>query len=458
MSTDKKYKKDKEIVFELETQIKDIRHQLNEQLRCLEIRLENHNGMTWELMDFYQRRAEVEYEYSRSLDKLVKSIVAKHKTEKQKRDPWQAYSTYKMWQTLLGITTKQSKNHSLLADAFNSVIMGKFSQMRDDMVRVYRKCHDMAINLHSELVRAVTELHSFMKTYHLYNGECKQSETKLHRAETQKSKVEQEKKGTLTKRFQNYDKKTEKHRTRVLENNLKALKARNEYLLSVDSANGAIRKFFVDDMPDLINAMDYGYHISLGQIMMYNVEMEEKVGRLEQEGLTLLTNKAKELNQITDRQAFLQQYHQIFSLPKKFEFQPHKGDNVSEVMCPASVREDMMSRVKTITERLHALKLENDEYWKTLETTDNALVERLTLKDFDVNMQFQQGEKVKEKLPTKSTSSDFEKQRAEFIETQNFYLNKFKSYQLNSNLIARLLSKCSAMEKATAGIKSGATR
>ena len=64
--------------------LSDIRHQLNEQLRCLEIRLENHNGMTWELMDFYQRRAEVEYEYSRSLDKLVKSIVAKHKTEKQK--------------------------------------------------------------------------------------------------------------------------------------------------------------------------------------------------------------------------------------------------------------------------------------------------------------------------------------------------------------------------------------
>ena len=79
-------------------------------------------------------------------------------------------------------------------------------------------------------------------------------------------------------------------------------------------------------------AMDYGYHISLGQIMMYNVEMEEKVGRLEQEGLGLLTNKAKELNQITDRQAFLQQYHQIFSLPKKFEFQPHKGDNVGSLL------------------------------------------------------------------------------------------------------------------------------
>ena len=31
------------------------------------------------------------------------------------------------------------------------------------------------------------------------------------------------------------------------------------------------------------------------------------------------------------------------------------------MMCPASVREEMMSRVKTITERLHALKLENDE-------------------------------------------------------------------------------------------------
>ena len=37
------------------------------------------------------------------------------------------------------------------------------------------------------------------------------------------------------------------------ENKLKALKARNEYLLSLEAANAAVHKYFADDLPDLID-------------------------------------------------------------------------------------------------------------------------------------------------------------------------------------------------------------
>jgi len=75
-------------------------------------------------------------------------------------------------------------------------------------------------------------------------------------------------------------------------------------------------------------AMDYGYHVSLGQIMMVGISAEQYSCRAKQDSLALLTSKTKDLNQREDRQAFLQQFHQIFSLPKKFEFQPHKDDSV----------------------------------------------------------------------------------------------------------------------------------
>jgi len=75
-------------------------------------------------------------------------------------------------------------------------------------------------------------------------------------------------------------------------------------------------------------AMDYGYHVSLGQIMMVGISAEQCSFRVEQDSLALLTSKTKDLNQREDRQAFLQQFHQTFSLPKKFEFQPHKDDSV----------------------------------------------------------------------------------------------------------------------------------
>lgn len=37
-----------------------------------------------ELQDFYRRRAEVESEYGRNMEKLVKQTMTKHRNEKQK--------------------------------------------------------------------------------------------------------------------------------------------------------------------------------------------------------------------------------------------------------------------------------------------------------------------------------------------------------------------------------------
>lgn len=65
----------------------DIRLQLNEQLRCLDIRMESQVSLIQELQDFFRRRGEVELDYSRSLDKLAKGIQLRHKEQKQKYVP-----------------------------------------------------------------------------------------------------------------------------------------------------------------------------------------------------------------------------------------------------------------------------------------------------------------------------------------------------------------------------------
>ena len=62
----------------------DVRNQLNEQIRCLENRLEVQVAMVNEMQEFFRKKAEVEMEYSRQLDKLVKSIKFRHRQEKQK--------------------------------------------------------------------------------------------------------------------------------------------------------------------------------------------------------------------------------------------------------------------------------------------------------------------------------------------------------------------------------------
>lgn len=62
----------------------DIRLQLNEHLRCLDSRVEAQVSLVSELQDFFRKRAEVEMDYSKSLDKLAKSLQLRHKEQKQK--------------------------------------------------------------------------------------------------------------------------------------------------------------------------------------------------------------------------------------------------------------------------------------------------------------------------------------------------------------------------------------
>lgn len=64
--------------------VADIRIQLNEQLRCLDTRMETQVSIVSELQDFFRRRAEVELDYSKNLDKLSKTLQLRHKEQKQK--------------------------------------------------------------------------------------------------------------------------------------------------------------------------------------------------------------------------------------------------------------------------------------------------------------------------------------------------------------------------------------
>ena len=76
--------------------------------------------------------------YSILVSKISKIGLPVH-SDCCRRDMWVPYSTYKMWQTLLGNTTKQSRNRAILAETYCSVVCQKLAQLSDDLQRVYKK-------------------------------------------------------------------------------------------------------------------------------------------------------------------------------------------------------------------------------------------------------------------------------------------------------------------------------
>ena len=79
-----------------------------------------------------------------------------------------------------------------------------------------------------------------------------------------------------TRKYRLIEKEYQKRKQKFDDARLKATKARNEYLLCMDAANASIQKYFVDDLSDLIDCMDFGFHQSLYRaVMMHSTGTEQ---------------------------------------------------------------------------------------------------------------------------------------------------------------------------------------
>lgn len=142
--------------------------------------------------------------------------------------------------------------------------------------------------------------------------------------------------------------------------------------------------------------MDFGYHNALQRSMLlYNSCLEN--GKMShQSAIDCIVKCVQELDPNKDKQSFLLSHRSAFSpsdiacffysysilvryclmccsttfaLPKKFEYQPHRGDEVSLISAQKPVQDDLVLRYQQLNNRLDTLKLENEEVRLCLDYT-----------------------------------------------------------------------------------------
>ncbi|RUS79935.1 hypothetical protein EGW08_012279, partial [Elysia chlorotica] len=327
-------------------------------------------------------------------------------------------------------------------------MVARLAEIVDNSQRIFRKCRDIGAESHEDMMKVLNELQSAMKTYHMYQNESKQAEMKLRSVEGQKQKVEQQLSGknTTSRKLKGLERQVEKKHQKYTDNKAKALKARNDYLLCIDAANSAIGKYFSDDISDLMDCMDFGYHNSVGRSMMMYLGIHEHQKQVHAKFVEYLNKCISDLDSRPDKQKFMELNNVYFMLPKKFEFQsssPLLIFQVCQISAQKEAREDLIQRFTSIEDRLNSLKVENDEIWKTLETTEKTLVDVIQVGDYDITKYFNTEEPAPPKSPHEQA-----KVRADRLETESYYLAKFREYTLSCNRLARLQSKFSAIQKA----------
>ncbi|CAJ1050626.1 SLIT-ROBO Rho GTPase-activating protein 3-like isoform X1 [Xyrichtys novacula] len=462
MSSQAKVKKDKEIIAEYETQVKEIRNQLVEQFRCLEQQSESRLQLLQDLQEFFRRKAELQLEYSRGLDKLAERYSAKIRTSREhqhfKKDQ-NLLSTVNCWYLVLDQTRRESRDHATLSDIYNNNVIVRLAHVGEDVIRLFKKSKDIGVQMHEELVKVTNELYTVMKTYHMYHTESLSAESKLKEAEKQEEKHigksndissgllryghdERPQRRSSVKKM---EKLKEKRQAKYSENKLKCTKARNDYLLNLAATNALVAKYYIHDVSDMIDCCDLGYHASMARTLRTYLSAEYSLETSRHEGLDLLEGAVDAMDIRGDKLKFMDMHSQIFCPPARFDYQPHMGDEVCQVSAQQPVQTELLMRHHQLQSRLATLKIENEEVRKTLDATMQTLQDMLTVEDFDVSEAFQHSQSTES---VKSASSDsymskanISKRRSNQQETEGFYFTKYKEYLNGSNLIVKLQAK-----------------
>ncbi|XP_066580332.1 SLIT-ROBO Rho GTPase-activating protein 1 isoform X2 [Amia ocellicauda] len=459
MSNPAKFKKDKEIIAEYETQVKEIRAQLVEQQKCLEQQTEMRVQLLQDLQDFFRKKSEIEMEYSRNLEKLAERFMAKTRSTKdhqQYKKDQNLLSPVNCWYLLLNQVRRESKDHATLSDIYlNNVIM-RFMQISEDSTRLFKKSKEITFQLQEDLMKVLNELYTVMKTYHMYHTESMSAECKLKEAEKQEEKqisrsgdpvfsIRMEDKHQRRSSVKKIEKMKEKRQAKYSENKLKSIKARNEYLLTLEATNSSVFKYYIHDLSDLIDCCDLGYHASLNRALRTYLSAEYNLETSRHEGLDIIENAVDSLDPRSDRQRFMEMYPTAFCPPVKFEFQSHMGDEVCQVTAQPPVQAELMLRFQQLQSRLTTLKIENEEIKKTTEATLQTIQDMVTIEDYDVSECFHHSRSTESVKSTVSetylSKPSIAKRRANQQETEQFYFMKFREFLEGSNLITKLQAK-----------------
>jgi len=184
----------------------EIRSQLEDQLECLDTRLEKQKEEVTDIQDFFKRRAEIEKKYSKELDSLSRTVYNKHRDVLKNED---APSSVAILRELVNETRKTARNHAVVEQIYGNVMHGQCQRISGDITRVYKQCKEAGTEIQENLLGVLFQLNTKTKIYQTNKENFEIAQKKLKDAEKEIAKLEKEikpEKREKTKKFTNAQK------------------------------------------------------------------------------------------------------------------------------------------------------------------------------------------------------------------------------------------------------------
>ncbi|KAM3956400.1 LOW QUALITY PROTEIN: rho GTPase-activating protein 4 [Aphomia sociella] len=434
----------------------NIRIQLSEQTRVLEGRAEAAAGVAGELHDYCRRRADLEHEYSRALDKLARAATQRHKDQKHKREQWSLTGAFACWQAALDNTRALSRDHAALGDLYGGPLAARLQRAADDALRLHRKCRDIVSERHEEVGAALAEASGAGKAHAAAAAEWRAAALKLRTAHEQRQRLAAAE-PARPKKLKALDKELDKRRTRHSEARARALKARADYVLSLEAANATLQRYYLDDIADIMLCSEVGFEAVVGRAVRTAAAAEGARARAAGGAAGALRAAADALDALADRQRVVDAHAAAFQLPRPLPYRGTPPDREDAELrdlvagaaderdaAAAAARDDLAQRLQQLEAGARQLRAEVRESAKTLDAAEAELVRQMEGGDaaWDVAGLFgPAAAAAAAPAPPAPPADDADAPRRDL---EDYYLQKFRSYVACAGRLARLDSKAAA--------------
>ncbi|KAI6215685.1 hypothetical protein M3Y94_00413500 [Aphelenchoides besseyi] len=417
---------------ELNSQVKDLKAQFQDQIKCFEHRTDTQITIYHEINEFCKRRADIELEYAKALEKLVKTSMVRCKNEKNKRANWNMYSACILYMQLVDDTKEEAKHKTTVSEVLGNISTASFNAKFSSMQKVSKKCREIGNLVQGEVLRVIDEMNTSMKTYQA-NFE------KTHSVKEEIERIQHKINADVKNRHRRSREKSLEKLTLKHEKAKKLCdRARNEYILCIDAANASLHKFFADDLTDIMACMDVGTDYWLSLLLDNIIAARKLACQSEMNALAQLNEFRENMLPQCDKQRFFESNNTTFMLPKRFEFRADPHESTSTIQVDGA-ENDLQQRRYQMGVRLNGLRSETEKTRNDLMETETRIHALLAAQHA---IQLSPIDGVIDSRPP------LDQIESELDTALQTYTDGFNYFVLNANLMARLEARTDGISAA----------
>ncbi|KAJ3056397.1 F-BAR and double SH3 domains protein 1 [Rhizophlyctis rosea] len=347
---------------DVRTALKSLRSNQHAQLGKLQTKSDAEVELLENLTSYLKKRADIEASYSQSLEKLAKSFSNKKFKKAGVLSPSSSAAsslddvsnpvdqhtriTHQVFSTIVSETEQLARSKASAATQLVTGMADVVKEFQKEKVLSGKRNADFASKYMQELWSAYDDLD---RAKHQYDKTAKEADSSKRKYEEAVRKPRQGLLGLVSPL--NSEDRVEKLHAKWKGSARKIVDQRNDYLLSLESANALQGQYYERDLPALLQKADESYYRLFGSVMTTYADAEKSFAESRTRSAETISAVVGRIDRKMDEGIFLQENERIFQRPDAFSYDRSPVDDVNILIIDDVTRVTLGKRLATLLAR-----------------------------------------------------------------------------------------------------------